>query len=495
LLSSISFPAGLKNILAQSVERSLGLLEECGMFCPEAFSCLHGGADMRLVYDRGTLVLHGNPANAGDLPGVLWDPRVRAWRAPAFYYVMLSQELSRRYPGFHDEARPKLVDAPPIPFPELRPYQAAAVAAWEFAGKRGIIALPTGSGKTRTAIAAISKTRLRTLCLVPTRALMAQWVKTLKDTSVGSIGEYGDGRRDEQPLTVATYASALRNMEILGNRFNLLIIDEVHHFGGGAGDEILEMSTAAARLGLSATPPQDEAHRSRLNTLVGPEVYRASVEELAGRYLASFQLITISIGLTPSESQAYKTEMSIFRPVCRAFFDSSPGASWSDFVVAAGRSNSGRRALAAWRRSHSIVRFSAEKRRIVNDLLLQHSNSRTLIFAADNETAYAVAREHLVQPITCDIGKKERARALHRFSAGELRILVSARVLNEGIDVPAADVAIIVGGSQGSREYVQRVGRVLRPSEGKKAIVYDLVTRDTFEVRRADEHRRALASR
>jgi superfamily II DNA or RNA helicase len=450
---------------------------------------------MKLVFDRGTLVLYGNPDNASRLPGVLWDPRVQAWRAPACYYAMLSQELSRRHPGFCDETHPQLSDAPSIPFPELRPYQAASVASWEFAGKRGIIALPAGAGKTRTAIAAISRTRLRTLCLVPTRALMAQWVKILRDTSPGPIGEYGDGRRVEQPITVATFASAQRNMYTLGNRFDLLVIDEVHHFGSGMGDEILEMCIAAARLGLSATPPEDEIRRSRLVALVGPEVYRASVEELVGRYLASFQLITISIGLTPSESQAYKTEISIFRPVCRAFFDAAPGASWSDFVVSAVRSDAGRRALAAWRRSRTIVRNNAEKRRIINDLLLRHRNSRILIFAADNDTAYSVAREHFVQPITCDIGKKERARALHRFSQGELRILVSARVLNEGIDVPAADVAIIVGGSQGSREYVQRVGRVLRPSEGKKAIVYDLVTRDTFEVRRADEHRRALAAR
>jgi superfamily II DNA or RNA helicase len=448
---------------------------------------------MRLVFDRGTLVLYGNPADAGSLPGVLWDPRIRAWRAPACYYSMLSRELSRRYPGFHDKACPQLVEAPPIPFPELRPYQAAAVDSWEYAAKRGIIALPTGSGKTRTAIAAISRTHLRTLCLVPTRALMAQWIKTLREISPGPVGEYGDGQRVEQPVTVATFASALRNMEMLGNRFDLLVIDEVHHFGGG-GDEILEMSTAAARLGLSATPPEDEVRRSRLDTLVGPEVYRATVEELAGRYLASFQLITISVGLTPSESKSYKSEISIFRPVCRAFFDASPGASWLDFIKSASRSDLGRRAMAAWRRSHDIVRYNAEKRRIVNDLLLQHHTSRTLIFAADNDTAYSVAREHLVQPITCDIGKKERTRALQRFNTGELRILVSARVLNEGIDVPAADVAIIVGGSQGSREYVQRVGRVLRPSEGKKAIVYDLVTRDTFEVRRADEHRRALAA-
>jgi superfamily II DNA or RNA helicase len=67
-------------------------------------------------------------------------------------------------------------------------------------------------------------------------------------------------------------------------------------------------------------------------------------------------------------------------------------------------------------------------------------------------------------------------------------------VLNEGLDVPAADIAVVVGGSQGSREYVQRVGRVLRPSEGKKALVYDLVTIGTFEVPRVNRHRRALAS-
>jgi superfamily II DNA or RNA helicase len=449
---------------------------------------------MQLVFDRGTLLLRGNVSEAASLPGILWDPRVRAWRAPACHHRELAGELARRHADFQDDVRPQLADAPPIVCPELRPYQAAAVAAWERAGRRGIIALPTGAGKTRAAIAAIARTGLRTLCLVPTRVLMAQWIQTLGEAGLGPIGEYGDGHRIEQPITVATFASALRHVETLGNRFDLLVIDEVHHFGSGAGDEALEMCTAPARLGLSATLPEDEIRRSCLDALVGPEVYRASVEELAGRYLAAFQLVTISVGLTPAERHAYDAEMSVFRPVCRAFFDAAPRASWSDFVSAAGRSDAGRRALSAWRRSRVIVRYSREKRAAVGDLLLRHRDARILVFAADNETAYAVAREHLVQPITCDIGPTERARALQRFSKGELRILVSARVLNEGLDVPAADIAIVVGGSQGSREYVQRVGRVLRPSEGKKAVVYDLVTRGTFEVPRADKHRRALAS-
>jgi superfamily II DNA or RNA helicase len=450
---------------------------------------------MRLVFDRGTIILYGNPVGAESLPGVLWDPRIGAWRAPAFYHVELSREIARRLAGdFHDEVSPGLAVPPPFKCPELRPYQAAAMRSWEISGRRGIVALPTGSGKTRIAIAAIARTQLRTLCLVPTRALLAQWTQMLSETTLGLIGEYGDGRRVEEPITVATFASAARNMEILGNRFGLLVIDEVHHFGSGAGDEALEMSTAPARLGLSATLPEDGARRARLEVLVGPEVYRASVEELAGRYLASFQLVRIPIQLTPAERQAYDAEMSVFGPVCRTFFRKACGASWSDFVVSASKSDTGRRALAAWRRSRTIVRYPSEKRRAVHNLILQHRNARILVFAADNDTAYAVAREHLIQPITCDIGSSERARALQRFSMGELRILVSARVLNEGIDVPAADIAIVVGGSQGPREYIQRVGRILRPMEGKQAVVYDLITCGTFEVRRADEHRRALAS-
>jgi len=449
---------------------------------------------MRLVFDRGTLVIRGDPTGAEDLPGILWDPRVRAWRASACHYTDLARELALRHADFRDEVRPQLEVAPQIGYIELRPYQAAAVASWEQAARRGIIVLPTGAGKTHTAIAAMQRTGLRTLCLVPTRVLMAQWARMLAEATSGPIGEYGDGQRIEQPITVATFASAFRNMEVLGNRFDLLVIDEVHHFGSGAGDETLEMCTAPARLGLSATPPEEVHRLARLEALVGPEVYRASVEELAGRYLASFRLVTISLDLAPAERRSYEAELSIFRPICRAFFETAPGASWSDFVAAAGRSDAGRRALAAWQRSRALVRYSSEKRAVVSELLLRHRDARLLVFAADNETAYAVAREHLVQPITCDIGPAERARALQRFSQGELRILVSARVLNEGIDVPAADVAIVVGGSQGAREYVQRVGRVLRPAAGKQALVYDLVTRGTFEVRCSARHRRALAA-
>jgi len=118
-----------------------------------------------------------------------------------------------------------------------------------------------------------------------------------------------------------------------------------------------------------------------------------------------------------------------------------------------------------------------------------------LVFTPDNETAYAVAREHLIMPFTCDIGRKEREEALGRYRSGELKALVSARVLNEGLDVPDADVAVIVGGTLGEREHVQRVGRLLRPREGKRALVFELVTRRTMEVRQARRRGKGLAAR
>jgi superfamily II DNA or RNA helicase len=98
----------------------------------------------------------------------------------------------------------------------------------------------------------------------------------------------------------------------------------------------------------------------------------------------------------------------------------------------------------------------------------------------------------LVMPITCDISRSERADALAAFRTGDIRVLVSSRVLNEGIDVPDADVAIIVGGGSSEREYVQRVGRLLRPRPGKRALVYELITAGTTEARDAARRRRGL---
>lgn len=378
---------------------------------------------------------------------------------------------------------------------ELREYQEAAFMAWALAGKRGLVVLPTGSGKTRLAMAAMARTGLRALCLVPTRALIHQWIEALSKSYSGPVGCIGDGRWQLEAVTVITFESAYRNMARLGNRFDLLIVDEAHHFGNKIRDEALEMSLAGARLGLTATPPVPGPAASLLAGLVGPTVFERAIGDLTGSFLAEFELIVLHLDLTREERRAYDTDMRIFREVHARFRDLAPDANWTDFARNAVRSAEGRAALAAWRRARRMLGFTAAKSRVLRSLLERHRQARVLIFTADNDTAYAIAREFLVMPITCDIGRKEREASLDRFRRGDLRTLVSARVLNEGIDVPEADVAIVVGAAQGEREHVQRVGRLLRPSAGKRALVYELVTRGTSEVRQGERRRSSFAAR
>jgi len=452
---------------------------------------------VRLVFDRGTILLLEPPRGLEPtgFPGALWDVRVRAHRAPAFRSDALRAWLARRGVAFADEIQSAPAPAGAWTSPELRPYQDAALSAWELAGRRGIVVLPTGSGKTRIAVAAMARARAATLCLVPTRALLAQWQHAIADAYAGPVGCFGDGRRELCPVTVATFESAYRWMGKLGNRFDLLVVDEVHHFGCNLRDEALEMSTAGARLGLTATPPSDAAAIARLDHLVGPIVYELAIRDLTGRFLADLDVITLRLELTPRERAAYERDMAFFRPVYAAFRSRIPRGAGADFARFARRTPAGRQALEAGRRVQRLLALTEAKRRIVGILARRHAGARLLVFTADNASAYAIARQHLVMPLTCDIARREREEALERFRDGELRALVSARVLNEGLDVPEADVAVVVGGSLGRREHVQRVGRLLRPRDGKRALVYELVTARTLEVRWAAHRRVGLGAR
>jgi superfamily II DNA or RNA helicase len=454
---------------------------------------------VQLVWDRGTLLVHDPPRDFAirDIDGIVWDHRVGRYRAAARRYGEIRARLTAGGVRFSDEVRTAGQSASVAGWRrlELRPYQEAALDAWELGSRRGILALPTGSGKTRVALAAMARTGLTTLCLVPTRALLDQWLGEVAAACDGPVGCLGDGRRELGAITVATFESAYRWMDRIGNRFGLLVVDEAHHFGVGVRDEVLEMSIAEARLGLTATPAQDEDVSVRMRELIGPVVYELSIGDLAGSYLAELESITVRVTLTEAERAEYDRLTALFQPVWMHYQRSVPGLTWAEFAGAAARTEEGRRALAAWRRRRALLAFTERKKQALTTLLARHRDARMLVFTADNDAAYVIARQHLIMPLTCDIDRRERVDALERFRRGELKALVSARVLNEGVDVPDADVAVIVGGSLGQREHVQRVGRLLRPGVGKRAIVYELVCARTREVAQARRRRAALAAR
>ena len=447
---------------------------------------------MKFRFEGGTVLLDAEQADpvARAVPGLRWDARVGAFRAPGSAWPRIRDALGATADGIR-AGDPVLEGWSTV---DLRPYQEAALMGWELAGRRGIVVLPTGSGKTTIALAAMARTGLPTLCLVPTRVLVDQWRRAIRAIWTGPVGQLGDGTRDIQRITVSTYESAYRTMHAIGDRFELLVVDEVHHFGSGVRDEALEMSLAGARLGLTATPPREPAALARLAETVGRVVYELAIGDLAGRYLAPFDLVTVRVDLTAAEAAAYEGWMRQFRPVHGAFVRQAPGASWKAFLRFAARVSGGRRALAALREAQQLVSYTEGKRAALADILRRHRHSRVLIFTSHNQSAYAVAREHLVMPITCHIGRREREQVLDRFRRGELRALVSARVLNEGVDVPDADVAVVMSGAMGEREHIQRVGRVLRPGERKRAMVYELVAQGTTETARARRRRAALAS-
>ena len=114
---------------------------------------------------------------------------------------------------------------------EPRPYQKEALGAWRRDGLRGVVVLPTGAGKTAVAVSAMERVGRSTLVVVPTLALLKQWYSVLQDAFGGSvtIGLLGGGYHEITPLTVTTYDSAYIHAERYGDRFALVVYDEVHH--------------------------------------------------------------------------------------------------------------------------------------------------------------------------------------------------------------------------------------------------------------------------
>ena len=135
------------------------------------------------------------------------------------------------------------------------------------------------------------------------------------------------------------------------------------------------------------------------------------------------------------------------------------------------------------REAREIALGTDGKLRVLGNLIAEHYPERTLIFTADNATVYRISQEFLIPAITHQTPVKERHEILTRFREGEYKNLVASHVLNEGVDVPAASIAIILSGTGTQREFIQRLGRILRKGndENKRAVLYEVVAENTSE--------------
>ena len=444
-----------------------------------------------LRYENGTIRVGGDSGlDFGGLPGVEPDPRSETGRAPAFRYAAVREALAGRGVDLDD----RVLDLPALDLAsayELREYQVEALAAWEEANRRGTLELPTGSGKTVIGLGAIERLGTPTLVVVPTIDLLVQWREELEAEFEVTVGQLGGGTQAIEHLTVATYDSAMIRAEDLGDRFGLAIFDEIHHLGGERYRETARLLAAPARLGLTATFERPDGAHEPIEDLVGSVVYRLNPDDLAGEHLAPYDVKRIRVDLTPEERREYEDCQETFTTyLARSNLDMRSGSDYRKLVMRSGNDPAAREALLAKQRAREIVFNADAKVDALADLLDRHRGDRVIVFTAHNDLVYRISERFLIPAITHRTGTEERRRFLEHFREGSYSRIVTSNVLDEGVDVPDANVAVVLSGSGSEREFVQRLGRVLRPKEGGgRALMYEVVSRDTAEENVAQRRR------
>ena len=245
-------------------------------------------------------------------------------------------------------------------------------------------------------------------------------------------------------------------------------------------------------MGLTATPERSDGTHKFLDTLIGRTVYRKTAQELSGNTLASHKVVQIKVKLSQKEQDKYDNAIATRNKFLRQS-NISLGSleGWQLFVKASARSPQGRTAMLAHREAKEIALGTDAKLRILIDIIGKHYPERILIFTNDNATVYRISKQFLIPAITYQTPVKERHDILQRFKTAEYKTLVASHVLNEGVDVPDAKIAIILSGTGSTREYIQRLGRVLRKgaTPDKQAILYEVITENTSEERTSDRRR------
>ncbi len=443
----------------------------------------------------GTLVIEGLGEHAELLEGLcVFDGRIQRHRAQAGNYAAILRAL-HGVVAYTDDAKAyevlRLHEAAPQ---TLRPYQQQAIDAWLAARRQGVVVLPTGAGKSYVALRCLLATQRSTLILAPTIDLVQQWAGDLEKRLGTRIGRYGGGDKELLPVTVSTYDSAVLFMPHHGNRFGLLIADECHHLPAGVTSLAAQQCLAPFRLGLTATPERLDGLHARLTDLLGPEVHRTAITALEGNYLANYQAEIIEVPLDPDEQESYELNRKEYLAFVRASgVDFGAADGWMKFLAAAARDPRGRTAMRAYREQRRLSRSGRGKLRAVWQLLRDHAGERCIVFADDNHTAYEIGSSFVLPVLTHHTKAAERKRMLDRFRSGEFPVLATSKVLNEGVDVPEASVGIIVSGSGSVREHVQRLGRILRPSKGKVAILYEILSAGTAEAYTSERRRNHVA--
>jgi len=422
---------------------------------------------------------------------------------------------------------------------ELRAWQEACRDQWFKSGKRGVIKVVTGAGKTVLACGIIERlqnTEAPMLCVaivVPTVVLLNQWYELLTEhsnlpsTAVGRLGGGCQDKFDDSVrILVSVLNSAATKLPKIAATLNaplLLIVDECHRAGAAQMSEVFH-TRRVYNLGLSATPereveaaedeeaalvdtePAEPEHfdDSLLGQELGPIIFELGyLDALKDGILAKFQLQHYGLPLEPQERVRYEKMSREITDLRRSLqsqvkgrgMDGGALMGWARKVASRGGSALSAQAanyvaLTGQRKQlvyHARARALAVER-LVEQALAAADDTRILLFhesVAEVMRLFALLRQKRV-PVVAEhsqLPDSLRAESLHLFRTGAARVLVSARSLIEGFDVPAADVGIVVASSSSVRQRVQTLGRILRkkPGEDRAALLHVLYMAETSD--------------
>lgn len=399
-------------------------------------------------------------------------------------------------------------------FDRLYGWQKQAVCAWEARRQRGIVEAVTGSGKTLLALAAWERLKsreklLHTLIVVPSRPLMNQWYECFRSVfPVHRIGRIGDGHRDGfsvADICVAVVHSAVKRLPELFAHLHrcpaktFLIADECHRYIDPQVLSRIRQFSFDFTLGLSATI--DPFQVKGLGQVVCTYRFGDAVRD---GLIPRFDLVNCPVPLTRGEGADHRNlttkfmeQLDLVRNVYRAELEGIAGNQIfrrllsmlkqleyeNDPVI--------RRLFGLMFRRVSISYKAEHKMELAKEisLLLLNSGRKMLVFferiqsaaevqddiedaeRLEIETANALAEKvgtNWCKVLHSGLRTEERKHRLEEFRSAKVAALLVCRVLDEGVDVPDMDAAVLVASTQSARQRIQRIGRVLRRREGKK---------------------------
>jgi RNA polymerase primary sigma factor len=391
----------------------------------------------------------------------------------------------------------------------LYAWQAEALTAWVSQGRRGVVEAVTGTGKTMVGVAAVLEqlhARGQALVLVPTKELQRHWIGVLRErlpsgTAIGRLGDGGAGSLTTHDAVVAI-VNTLRSTDARPIRpHGLLVADECHRYGSAFNCLALD-GRLDRRLGLSATYARDDdGHLTWLEPYFGGSCYRLGYRRAIGDGVAARVAVALVAVRFAALERAEYDELTDVMSRAAARLIERYGLAREPFAAFIREVN----ALADSSRDHEPARLARQYRQAATArrrLLAAASGKgaalealspairsadRTIVFtqtiaAGEDASRRLISMGIPAAVIHSRLPSKERGVILDRFAAGALRAVSAPKVLDEGVDVPAADLAVIVGASRSRRQMIQRMGRVLRrKGDGRLARFAVLFVEGTVE--------------